>query len=518
MNVLFLMSNPGHARNFESTLRALAERGHDVHMAFERLHKRGLPRVRDLSDQLVAEYPGMTSGPVPRLPNGDWSLVSSGLYASVDYMRYLGPEFSQSPKLRQRAQSFAPPRVRRLVSSLPPRGRAVVRRAFVRTARATPVGESVRAYLRERDPDVILVTPLVEPGSYQSEFLRAADELGIPTCHCVASWDNLTSKGLIHVMPDMVTVWNEAQRHEAVRFHGVPSERVTVTGAVPYDHWFGWSPSRSREQFAAAAGLDPSRPFLLYVGSSPFIAPDEAAQVVDWIRELGRHGLRDVQVLVRPHPQNPIRGGGSSTLQLGALDSVSLYPPAGADPTDLEAREDYFDSIYHSSAVVGVNTSAFLEAAIVGRAVFTALAGSVAETQRGLPHFHHLLTAGGGLLNTAENYEQHSASLRRALAAPPPEGRVSERSRGFVGAFIRPFGLDEPATPRLVAAIERLAEREKQPARAVRDDALGRALGLIARREMEKEARRRARARLKRDQGAAIALSRRRTASGAEHR
>jgi hypothetical protein len=503
MNVLFLMSNPGHARNFESTLRELAERGHDVHMAFDRMDKQGLPRVRDLSDQLVADYTGITSGLVPRLPSGDWSLVSSGLYASVDYMRYLGPEFRQAPKLRQRAQSFAPPRVRRLVRSLPPPGKAVVRRAFVRTARATPIGESVRAYVRDRNPDAILATPLLEPGSYQSEFLRAADELGIPTCHCVASWDNLTSKGLIHVMPDMIAVWNEDQRQEAIRFHCVPSERVTVTGAVPYDHWFGWSPSRSREQFAAAAGLDPSRPFLLYVGSSPFIAPDEAAHVVDWIRELGQRGLRDFQVLVRPHPQNPMRGSARSEVELATLDGVRVYPPDGADPTDLEAREDYFDSIYHSSAVVGVNTSAFLEAAIVGRAVYTVLAGRFSETQRGLPHFHHLLSAGGGLLDAAEDYEQHAASLRRALAAPHPDGCVSERSRVFVGAFIRPFGLDEPATPRLVAAIEGLAKREKRPERAVSDDGVGRALGRIARREMEKEARRRQHVRLERDQEAA---------------
>ena len=39
MKVLFLMSHAGAARNFESTLRGLAERGHEVHMAFDRMEK-----------------------------------------------------------------------------------------------------------------------------------------------------------------------------------------------------------------------------------------------------------------------------------------------------------------------------------------------------------------------------------------------------------------------------------------------------------------------------------------------
>src|SRR5205807_3595382 len=112
------------------------------------------------------------------------------------------------------------------------------------------------------------------------------------------------------------------------------------------------------------------------------------------------------------------------------------------------------------------------------------------ETQRGVLHFHHLLTAGGGLLNAAETYEEHAAHLRAALAAPHPEGCVSERSVRFTEAFIRPYGLDEPATPRMLDAVEELAELEKKGRSAASRNPLGRALSRLARRRIKKERRR----------------------------
>jgi hypothetical protein len=110
-------------------------------------------------------------------------------------------------------------------------------------------------------------------------------------------------------------------------------------------------------------------------------------------------------------------------------------------------------------------------------------------------HFNHLLTAGGGLLHVADTYEEHAAQLREALGAPHPEGCVSERSLRFTEAFIRPFGLDEPATPRMVQAVEELPERS-QPARRV--SLTGTVLARWAGMAVERRRRRRTRAKLRR--------------------
>ena len=65
----------------------------------------------------------------------------------------------------------------------------------------------------------MLLTPLIDLGSSQIDYLRAARELGVPTALCVWSWDHLSSKALIRECPERVFVWNETQKREAVELH-----------------------------------------------------------------------------------------------------------------------------------------------------------------------------------------------------------------------------------------------------------------------------------------------------------
>jgi len=152
--------------------------------------------------------------------------------------------------------------------------------------RAIPTDRWIADLIAGQQADVVLVTPLVDIGSDQVEYVKAAKALGIRSGLCVHSWDNLTNKGLMRVAPDRVFVWNEAQKHEAVALHGVPPGRVVVTGAQIFDHWFTEQPSRRREEFCRLVGLRPDRPLILYLGSSFFIAPNEAEFVLQWIERI----------------------------------------------------------------------------------------------------------------------------------------------------------------------------------------------------------------------------------------
>ena len=156
-------------------------------------------------------------------------------------------------------------------------------------------------------------------------------------------------------------------------------------------------------------------------------------------------------VLIRPHPQFT---DAWDNVDWSDLPNVTVWPRQGGNPVDLESRAGYFDSIHHSAAVVGINTSAQIESAIVGRGVFTVLAPEFRDTQEGTLHFSHLREVNGGLLNIAPDLPSHAAQLAAAIADP---GAAQDRCRRFVEGFVRPFGLAQPATPLLVEALEQAA-------------------------------------------------------------
>jgi hypothetical protein len=508
MKILFVMRSTVYVRNFESTLRMLAGRGHEVEVLADVHHL----DPTNLVGRLAEEYPGIRHSAPPTRPVDGWVLLGDELRRGVDYLRYLRPEYEGATKLRERAHSNAPPFV--LAVTERPAGRAAVGRAALDRAlrladRALPIDPVVADFVRARNPDLLIVTPLVEPGAPQSHYLRAARALGIPTALCVYSWDNLTNKGLIQDPLDLVTVWNEPMKQEAMRLHGVPADRVVVTGAPAYDHWFEWKPRDSRADFCRRVGLPADRPYLLYLCSSKFIAPQEVSFVRQWIAQLRAASatLAATGVLIRPHPQNTKSW---KAADFSDLEAVTIWPREGGNPVDGDSRASYYDSIFHSCGVVGINTSAQIESAIVGRSVYTLLAPEFRDTQEGTLHFHHLREVNGGMLHVASTFAEHAAELEAAVQSG---GADDGRCRRFVEVFVRPFGIDRPATPRLVDALEAVGARRRRPhkrapwyAGIVRARLRHRAgaLAEAEQRRVQEEARRRQRQRAKAERAAAV--------------
>ena len=199
----------------------------------------------------------------------------------------------------------------------------------------------------------------------------------------------------------------------------MPPDRIVVTGAQCYDQWFGRQPSRSREEFCEQIGLDGSRPFVLYVCSSLFKnTANEARFVERWIQHVRGSAdpvLREAGLLIRPHPR---RLDEWQQVDLTEFKNIALF---GSHPVDPATKDDYFDSLYYASAVVGLNTSAFLEAGVVGKPVLSVLLPEISrDNQEGTIHFHYLLNVGGGLLEVARSLEEHVAQLSATLADPRP--------------------------------------------------------------------------------------------------
>ena len=463
MRILFAIGHLGFLRNFESTLALLAERGHTVHLVSDRSPGSDNDAT-PIVDRLVARCPGAFTWETIRPSRDDpWHALATAVREGLNYWRYLSPAFADAPKLRARGRKHAPSALV-WVSDLPlvrsRTGLGVLAAIFRYLERAIPVRPEIEALFDRWMPDLLFVTPLLYFGSRQVDYVRCAGERGIGSVLGVGSWDHLTTKGLIHEMPDRILVWNALQRTEAVELHGARPEQVVVTGAQAYDHWFAARPTTERGPFCARVGLPAERPYLLYLCSSPFIAPYEVDVVRQWIgalRSSRRAPLREVGILVRPHPQNAAQW---ADVNLSSYADAVVWPRAGANPTGLDARREYYDSMYHAHAVVGVNTSALIESGIVGRLVYSFRAPDLAGTQEGTLHFQHLKR--GGLLQLADDLDEHVAQLEASFQSTE---RDRERVRGFIRSFVRPYGLDEPATPRVVRAVEEQGSLTSAPRR-----------------------------------------------------
>ncbi len=470
LTILFSLLHPGYLRHYGQPIRLLAARGHRIHVALGRLEKD--PGDFRLIEELAAECPTVTyDQAVARARRDGWRRLAWLSRALTDLARYADPRFAEAPALRERIADKLHWRIdySRLPEPLKaPLHRAVdrhssgrdaklARRTLARLARleqAIPTSRRITRYVAALQPDLVLASPVIEFASSQIEYLKSARRLGIRTGVCVASWDNLTGKGLVRFVPDRVFVWNDIQRTELEELHGIPADRVVLTGAQRFDEWFERTPSTSREQFARSVGLDPDAPYVLYLCSSPFIAPNEVDFVRRWgaaIRGSGSPLLGRVGLLVRPHPQNARQWRGVDLTELG---NATVWPSGGAQPDAGEARAGYFDSLAHSACVVGINTSGLIEAGIVGKSVLTVLDPEFAGTQAGTLHFQYLRWENGGLLRVASSLEEHLGQLDQALEHGPDDAQQVAR---FVERFCRPHGRDRPAAPLLADGIEEAA-------------------------------------------------------------
>lgn len=444
MKLLFVARHFTYFRNFDGVIRQLAERGHQVHLAAEREESLG---GRALVDRLAAASPAITVGEVPPRADQRWFSIATAIRQSLDYLQYAAPLYDAAPRIRERAWERTP---QLAVSLARWPGRRLVERSLEGMERAIPTDVAIDRWLEEQRPDVVLLTPLIELGSPQVDILKSAMRVGIRTACAVWSWDHLTSKARMRQAPDRVLVWNEIQRHEAMTLHGIETERITVTGAQCFDQWFDRRPSRTRDQFCQDAGLDPAQPIVLYLCSALFRgSPSEAQFACRWAEHVRRSAsprLRTAAILVRPHPQRMYEWDG-----VRLPDGVAFR---GSHPIDDAGRNEYFDALYHAAAIVGLNTSALIEGAIVDRPVLTILLPEFQESQGGTLHFRYLLDGPDAMLHAAPDVDGHLSQLDAALA-----GTLPNRNHAFVRRFVRPQGRDVAATPAFVGAVESLAAR-----------------------------------------------------------
>ena len=437
-----------------TTIEALLERGFRVRLLVDRRWS-AVDALEKLS-VFAREHPHFSCG---------WAEPRNDYYRNVlfytrellTYRHYISPHRNgQSVYYENRWYGYLPPFLQKILAY-------AVSRALLKTTlagallvgfeRMAPAAEHIVADIKRLAPDAVVATPgNMRFSSADVEYLKAAKKLDVLTVVPVLSWDNLTTKGLMHIHPDFLLCWNDVQAGEAVEHQGFARTQLRITGAPVFDDWFlKLKPSGTREEFCRAHGLRAEDPIVVYLGSSRHMATDET-WLVHALRAALDHSpdarMRRMQIIVRPHPAN------WRIYEKISLPGVVILPKEGTLPDGPAALQLFYDTLHHAIAAIdGANTSAIIDSIIAGRPGVAILTEKYRHTQVETKHFNQLVTADA--LYCARGAGEVPDVLGRLLQGMDEK---KEKRTAFVERFICPCGLEISAGEAAARELEKLLQ------------------------------------------------------------
>ena len=371
---------------FAGTLTELTARRGWVHIA---VHHEPPPGAD------VAAFSGkfrrLTFGSAPELDR--WSALGAAVRGCLDCWRFLEPG-SVDDEAYRRSLAQAPPLAARLARSRWLRSRLIrplAQRVLSVIERALPSPVPILEFLRRQNPDLLVVAPLFGIGSMAADYLRAANELGIPTMGLPARWDDLSHGARVRTPPDCIALWNREHRRQAVERLGIPARRTAVIGACLALDAAG-AVTTTRDAFCRRYGLDAARAIVL-------LAPRiQSGDPMAWVercaarlRSSADARTRDANLAVYLPPPPGVqqferRGTG-----------YAFVPRVDSEPAKYVF--DVAEALHHADLVIAADMTLVLEAAVRVRPVVAFLGTDAdpdldrfcAETiaQRGWPRAAH---------------------------------------------------------------------------------------------------------------------------------
>lgn len=301
----------------------------------------------------------------------------------------------------------------------------------------------VEEQLREINPQLVIATYAVNP--LEAAYLLAAEQLGIAGVSHLLSWDNITCKGRFPVVPPYHIAWGPIMADELQQHYSVPEANIYQCGVPHFDAHVTCDPV-SHGHPLSELGLATDRPYLFFGMSSPVFAPREI-DLVEWLADRVRGGYfgPDMQLVVRPHPQN-VQGKLADLTWIERLHALHEGPVA-VDIPKLEASELRWNmkrsdlprlaSLIRGCAVCLNSGSTLSIDAIVHDRPVVMTPFDAGETglpwwgsARRLPEYPHLakLISLGGV-RVVRSYAELESTIHRYLADPEADADGRRRTR-----------------------------------------------------------------------------------------
>ena len=454
--MLFVMRATTHFHYYRSIVEAAVRRGHKVEVLFERFGESwSAENYLEPIEESRRENGNFSHGQA--LNRKGWlKNVIGWSRRLLNYNHNLN--FKDQPKyFRDRSVAMFPSYWKILFKNSLARfffRKRTVGRFFRYVESKTSPEPSVVAHIKKISPEVVIASAgNLNADSADIEYIKAAKSLGVHTVIPVISWDFLTTKGTIHILPDRLLVWNKFHESEALKYHHFPEKNMRVIGAPVFDKWLseiGKAPDLDRDSFAKKYGLRSEDPFVLYLGSTANVAADESWVVQEMrkaLDESGDEALKKTQIIVRPHPAHwKIYGS------IKNLKDVRIVPEIGGMmPDNKSALELFYDSVYHSVAIAGINTSGMIDAIIAGKPCIAMLIERYRSRHEKTAYFQQLLKSDAA--NLARDGRGFAREFKKLLSGNDEHKKERE---AFIKDAIRPRGFEISAGEAAIVEVENL--------------------------------------------------------------
>lgn len=155
-------------------------------------------------------------------------------------------------------------------------------------------------YFDKYDPD--LVFSMDTKHMFDSQLIFEAKKRKIKTIGMVRSWDNLTAKGVLKVIPDNLIVYNETIKVEAIKYSDVKSDSIYMSGIPNYDIYTN-EKRTNRNDFLKKIKVDNSKKIILFAPTGNHYSKTDS-QIMEILDDSIKNNLipNNVHIIVRFPP------------------------------------------------------------------------------------------------------------------------------------------------------------------------------------------------------------------------
>lgn len=226
-------------------------------------------------------------------------------------------------------------------------------------------------YFEKYKPELIFSAHLF--GDNEAILAKEAKRCGIKTIGFVNSWDKMTARCILRVLPNRMIVPNDIVKNEVLAYTSMNQKDIIVAGIPFYDYFVREKPS-SREDFYKRIGADLNKDIILYAPAGKSFSSDADQYTVETLKKIYNSKLipQNIQFLIRfqPNDENVGVETQDSSLFLFDFPGKRFSSKRGVDwDMNFDDMHHLLDTLHYCKFIITHVSSILIDGAIFDKPI-----------------------------------------------------------------------------------------------------------------------------------------------------